>query len=62
MSVGKAEGTRPPGRLRGKCEKNKTDLKEIVCEGADWIHLAQDSDQRRAVVNAAKKFRGLIKC
>jgi hypothetical protein len=27
------------------------DLKEIGWEGVDWIHLAEDRDQWRAVVN-----------
>jgi len=29
----------------------KIDLKEIVREGVDWIHAAQNRDQRRALVN-----------
>jgi hypothetical protein len=29
----------------------KMDLDEIGCEGVDWIYLAQDRDQWRAVVN-----------
>jgi hypothetical protein len=29
----------------------KTDVKEIGSEGVDWIHLAQDRDNWRAVVN-----------
>jgi hypothetical protein len=28
------------------------DLRKMGWEGVDWIHLAQDRDQRRAVVNA----------
>jgi len=27
------------------------DLREIGREGVNWIHLAQDRDQRRVVVN-----------
>jgi hypothetical protein len=27
------------------------DLREIGWEGANWIHLAQDSDQRQALMN-----------
>jgi hypothetical protein len=27
------------------------DLREICVEGVDWIHLAQDRDQWRALVN-----------
>jgi hypothetical protein len=27
------------------------DLKEIQCEGVDWIHLAQDTAQWQTLVN-----------
>jgi hypothetical protein len=27
------------------------DLREIAWEGVDWIHMAQDTDQWRALVN-----------
>jgi hypothetical protein len=31
---------------RPKCEyKNDMDLREIGCDGMDWIDLAQDGDQ-----------------
>jgi hypothetical protein len=42
----------------------KTDLRKIVWECVDWIHLAQDKDQWRALVNrimnlqAQKKKKG----
>jgi len=29
----------------------KTDLREVGWKGVDWIHLAQNGDQWRAVVN-----------
>jgi hypothetical protein len=29
----------------------KMDLREIGCSDMDWIDLAQDRDQRRALVN-----------
>jgi hypothetical protein len=29
----------------------KTDLKEIGCEGVDWIHLVQDRNQWQTLVN-----------
>jgi hypothetical protein len=29
----------------------RMDLWEIVWDGVDWVHLAQDMDQWRAVVN-----------
>jgi hypothetical protein len=42
----KPEGKRPLEILRHKWENNiKMDVKEIGCEGVDWIHLAQDRDQ-----------------
>jgi len=31
-------------------------LREIVWEVVDWIHLAQDRDQWRAVVNTVMNF------
>jgi hypothetical protein len=41
LLVRKPEGKSPFGRLRRRREDNiKIDLKEIVWEGADWIHLA----------------------
>jgi hypothetical protein len=33
------------------------DVTEIGFEGVDWIHLAQDKDRYRAVVNAVMNFR-----
>jgi hypothetical protein len=33
------------------------DLRKIGWEGVDWIHLAQDWDQRRAVVNTVISLR-----
>jgi hypothetical protein len=37
------------------------DLREIGWGGADWIDLAQDRDQRRALVNTVMNIR-LHKC
>jgi hypothetical protein len=36
---------RPLGRWHGWEHNIKIDLKEIGCEGVDWIHLAQDKDK-----------------
>jgi hypothetical protein len=56
--VGKPEGKRPPGRPRHRWEDNiRMDLREIGWEGVDWIHMAQDNDQWRAVVNTVMNLR-----
>jgi hypothetical protein len=49
--VGKPEGKRPLGRPRRRWEDNIMDLEEIGWGGMDWINLAQDGDQWRALVN-----------
>jgi hypothetical protein len=56
--VGKPEGKRPLGRLRCRWEGNiRVDLREIVWDGVDWIHLAQNRDKRRALVNMVMNLR-----
>jgi hypothetical protein len=35
----------------------KMDLREIVWDGMDWIDLAQDRDQWRALVNTVMNLR-----
>jgi hypothetical protein len=56
--VGKPEGKRPFGRSRHRCEDNiRKDLKEIGWEGVEWMHLARDRDQWRALVNTVMKLR-----
>jgi len=37
------------------------DLREIVWEGVDWMHLAQDRDQWRAVYEHGNEHSGSIK-
>jgi hypothetical protein len=50
--VGKLEGKRPLGRPRRRWEDNiRMDIREIGWGGMDWIDLAQDRDQWRALVN-----------
>jgi hypothetical protein len=50
--VGKPEGKRPLGRPRHMCVDNiKMGLLEIRWGGMDWIDLAQDRDQWKALVN-----------
>jgi hypothetical protein len=56
--VGKPEGKRPLGRPRSRWVDNiKIDLREIRWDGMDWIDLAQDRDQWRALVNTVMNFR-----
>jgi hypothetical protein len=50
--VGRPKGRRPLGRPRRRWEDNiKLDLGEIEFGDVDWIHLAQDRDRWRALVN-----------
>jgi hypothetical protein len=56
--VGKSGVKRPLGRLRGKWEDDiKMDLREIGWSHTDWIDLAQDRDQWRALVNTVMNLR-----
>jgi hypothetical protein len=58
--VGKPKGKRPLERPRRRWEDGiKMDLREIGWEGVEWIHLAQDRDRWRAVVNAVMNLRVL---
>jgi hypothetical protein len=55
--VGKPEGRRPLGRPRCRWVDNiKMDLRRTGWDGTDWIHLAQDRDQWRALVNMVISF------
>jgi hypothetical protein len=56
--VGKPEGKRPLGRPRRRWVDNiKMYLREIEWDGEDWINLAQDRDQWRALVNTVMNLR-----
>jgi hypothetical protein len=50
--MGKAEGKRPLVRPRHRWVDNiKMDLREKGWDGVDWIDMAQDMEQWRALVN-----------
>jgi hypothetical protein len=53
ITVGKLERRRPLGRPRRRWEDNniRTYLGEIGLKVVNWIHLPQDRDQWRALVN-----------
>jgi hypothetical protein len=56
--VGMPEGNRPLGRPSRRCVDNiKMDLREIGWDGVDWIDMAQDRDQCRALVNTVLNLR-----
>jgi hypothetical protein len=50
--VGKPEGERPLGKPRRRWTDNiKLDHRETGWDGMDWVDLAQNRDQWRALVN-----------
>jgi hypothetical protein len=51
---GKRALRRPRRRWK---DKTTTDLREIVWGGMDWIDLAEDRDQWRALVNMVMNLR-----
>jgi hypothetical protein len=56
--VGKPEGTRRLGRPRCRWEDNiNMDLGEMAWGGMDWINLAEDRDQWRALVKTVMNLR-----
>jgi len=56
--VGKPEGKRPLGKPRSKMENIiRKDVREIWWKSCDWVHLAQDREQWRALVNAIMNLR-----
>jgi hypothetical protein len=59
MLLGKPEGKRPPERPRSTLvDSIKRYLRETGWDGMDWIDLAQDRDQWRALVNTVMNLRG----
>jgi hypothetical protein len=58
--VGKPEGNTLLGIPRRRWIDNiKMDLREIGWDGMDWIDVAQDRDQWRALVNTVINLRGI---
>jgi hypothetical protein len=56
--VGKPEGKKPLGRPRRRPEDDiKMDLREIEWGSMEWIDLAEDMDQWRALVNTVMNLR-----
>jgi hypothetical protein len=56
--VGKPEGKIPLRRPRRRWVDNiKMDLREIGWDGVDWIELAEERDQWRALVNTVMNLR-----
>jgi hypothetical protein len=56
--IEKSEGKRPLGTSRHRRDGNmKMNAEEIVWEGVDWIHLAAEADQWRALVNTELNLR-----
>jgi hypothetical protein len=56
--VGKPNGKRPLERPRCRWEDNiRMDVGKIGWGGMDWIDLAQDRDQCRALVNTIMNLR-----
>jgi hypothetical protein len=56
--LGKPEGKRPLGRPKRRwVDDIKMDLREIGWNGVDWINMAQNRDQWRALVNMALNIR-----
>jgi hypothetical protein len=56
--VGKPKGKRPVGRSICRWVHNiKMDLREIGWNGMEWIDLAQDRDQWKALMNTVMNIR-----
>jgi hypothetical protein len=56
--VGKPEGQRPLGRPRHRWDKDiNMGLRELGRGGMEWINLAQDRNQWRAVVDMVMNIK-----
>jgi hypothetical protein len=59
--VGKPEGMRPLGRPRNTWENGiRIDLREIGWGDVDWVQLAWDRDQWKAVLNLVMNLQVLV--
>jgi hypothetical protein len=59
----KHRGKRPLGRSGHGWEDNvEVDVKEIVCEGMDWINLAQDRDSWWVLFEHCNESLSCLKC
>jgi hypothetical protein len=56
--MGKPEGKRPLRKPRHRCEDNiEIDLREAGWGGMVWVHMAEDGEHWRVVVNTIINFR-----
>jgi hypothetical protein len=56
--MGKLEGKRPLGSPKHRWEDNiKMDFRETGWDWMDWIHLAQDKNQWKSLVNTVMSLR-----
>jgi hypothetical protein len=56
--LGKPEGEKPLGRPRRRWVDNiKMDHRGMGCDDMDWIDVAQDWDEWRALVNTVMNLR-----
>jgi hypothetical protein len=53
----KLEGKRPLGRSGRRWEVIRMDLGEIGWKDVEWIHVSEDSDQWRVLVNTVMNLR-----
>jgi hypothetical protein len=57
VSAGKPEGKSPLLKCRRRWEDDiKTVFRETGLDCMDWIHMTQDRDKRRAIVNMIVNF------
>jgi len=56
--VGIPEGKRPLRRPRCRCDSIRTDVREMGW-GVNWVRMAQDRDQWRALLNTVMNLRVL---